>query len=121
MGKSIQAVHSFDDNIITQEKSGLVKLWSIKKSSYKSLSSYQAGGGFCKSIVLSNSLIVPQEEGTIDVLDITSLSKVQRLAPNREKLGMVMCLKEIEIGGNLCLLSGYESGESIKVTVNGSP
>lgn len=114
MGESIQAVHYFDDNIITQEKSGLVKLWSIKKSSYKTLSSYQAGGGFCKSIILNSSLIVPQESGTIDVLDINSLSKVQQLKPNKEKLGMLMCLREVEIAGGLCLLGGYESGESFR-------
>lgn len=32
MGESIQAIHSVDYDIITQEKSGLVKLWSIENN-----------------------------------------------------------------------------------------
>ncbi|KAJ8917295.1 hypothetical protein NQ315_002313 [Exocentrus adspersus] len=118
MGESIQAVHHFDDNIITQEKSGLVKLWSTKKSAYNIVHTYQAGGGFCKSIVLNSSLIVPQQGGVIDVLDINTLSKARQLVPDKDDLGMLMCLTEVEIAGNPYLLGGYETGDVILWDLN---
>ncbi|KAJ8957042.1 hypothetical protein NQ314_006612 [Rhamnusium bicolor] len=111
MGESIQAVHYHDDNVITHEKSGLVKLWSIRKSSYDVIETYESGGGYCKSIVLNNSLIVPQENGAVDVLDINNLKKISQLVPEREEpLGRVMCLQEVEIDGTICILGGYETG-----------
>ncbi|KAJ8985215.1 hypothetical protein NQ317_018244 [Molorchus minor] len=118
MGESIQAIHYHDDNIITQEKMGTVKLWTVKKSSYTMVTTYSGGVGFCKSVVLNNSLLVPQEDGGVDILDITSLEKVQRLMPEIESIGKLMCLESLEIDGNVCVLGGYESGDVVLWDMN---
>ncbi|KAJ8958521.1 hypothetical protein NQ318_002315 [Aromia moschata] len=87
MGESIQKIHYFNDNIITQQKSGLVKLWSVENRAYEIVNTYEAGGGYCKSLILKDNLYVPQEDGAVDVLDVNSLKKVKQLTHDKEKTG----------------------------------
>ncbi|KAF7286571.1 hypothetical protein GWI33_004611 [Rhynchophorus ferrugineus] len=100
MGESIQAIHSIEYDIITQEKSGLVKLWSIENNSgYKIQKTFNCYGGFCKSILINNQLILPQEK-------------------EDSQLGSVMCLESFEIRGTKYLLIGYESGDIFLLDFN---
>lgn len=113
MGESIQTVHSIDTNIITQEKSGLVKLWTIENSSYQLSKTYTCTGGYCKSILFDECLMVPQENSTIDVIDIKQMAQVSKLTPHKPKLGQLMCLQKVELGAKTYILGGYETGDII--------
>lgn len=125
MGESIQAVHSsqLTNDIITQEKSGQVKLWRIAdKSHYIPAQSYTCNGGYCKSIVVNRQcLLVPQANSTIDIVDINTMTKVRRLVPPPPKtntdggqLGEVMCVQTVELAADKTyILGGYESGDIV--------
>lgn len=114
MGESIQAVHSFENDLITQEKIGSVKLWSIENNSgYELSKSYTCRGGYCRSILLNDSLIVPQEDSTLDIIDIKTMSKITALIPHKPKLGNVMCIQKVELAGKVYILGGYETGDII--------
>ncbi|XP_057667421.1 guanine nucleotide-binding protein subunit beta-like protein 1 [Diorhabda carinulata] len=118
MGKSIQSIHSFDYKIITQEKEGQVKLWSVKKSSYQVESQATCVMSFCKSILINKTLLVPQEEGCVDILNINDLTKVNQLNPGRENLGSIMALQEVNLGSNYCVMAGYETGDVVLWDLN---
>ncbi|CAG9770125.1 unnamed protein product [Ceutorhynchus assimilis] len=115
MGESIQALHAIEYDIITQEKNGLVKLWSIENNTgYKVQRSYQAYGGFCKSVLLEKQLILSQEKATVDIIDIDTFESIRKFVPDdNEKLGTAMCLEAFKIGGTTYLLVGYENGHLI--------
>ncbi|XP_044260612.1 guanine nucleotide-binding protein subunit beta-like protein 1 [Tribolium madens] len=113
MGDSIQAIHSISHDIITQEKIGMVKLWTITNSSYQLSKTYSCRGGYCRSILLNDNLIVPQEDSTLDIIHISTMSKLARLVPHKPKLGNVMCLQKVELGGKIYILGGYETGDII--------
>lgn len=114
MGESIQAIHSFRNDIITQDKSGLVKLWTIENNSNYELSrTYTCSGGYCRSILLDENLIVPQENSTIDVIDMKTMSRISSLVPHKQKVGNAMCLQKVELGGKIYILAGYETGDII--------
>lgn len=66
MGESIQVIHSVGNNLITQEKEGSVKLWELKEGSgFQVTKSYRGGGGYCKSVLFDEFLVVPQEQRLI--------------------------------------------------------
>ncbi|XP_066144413.1 guanine nucleotide-binding protein subunit beta-like protein 1 [Euwallacea fornicatus] len=112
MGQSIQAIHSIEYHIITQEKSGLIKLWSIENNTgYKPQRSIQSYGGFCKSILVNNQLVLSQEAGRLDTIDLETFKTVRQFVPDRtDKVGNPMCLEFFEIRGTLYLFAGYECG-----------
>lgn len=111
MGQSIQVIHSSQFNIITQEKSGLVKLWTIENNSkYTMNKSYECNGGYCKSIQLDNNLVLPQKNSTLDIINLDKMEKIKTLTPGFDKLGNVMCLQKVELGGSIFILAGYETG-----------
>ncbi|XP_060534108.1 guanine nucleotide-binding protein subunit beta-like protein 1 [Cylas formicarius] len=120
MGESIQTIHSVEYDIITQEKSGLVKLWSIENNTgYKVQKTFQCYGGFCKSVILENQqLILPGENSVIDVVDVDNFENVKKFVPDKEKLGNVMCLQPIEIRRGRFLLAGYATGDIILFDYN---
>lgn len=118
MGKSIQSLHSFDYKIITQEKEGSVKLWSVKKSSYQIESQATCGLSFCKSILINEKLLVPQEQGCVDILNMNDLTKINQLNPERENLGSIMALQEVNLGSNSCVMAGYETGDVVLWDLN---
>lgn len=115
MGESIQAIHSIEFDIITQEKSGLVKLWSIEnKAGYKVQKSVRSYGGFCRSVLFDNQLILPQERCSLDAIDVDTFETVRKFVPEEtETIGNAMCLEAFEIRGTKYLLVGYESGDLI--------
>lgn len=117
MGESIQAVHCYEDVILTQEKSGIIKMWSSDTGAYEITDKYECAGGFCKSIVIKDTLVVPQENGTLDVLDVrTDLKtfKMQKhLVPEKECLGIMMGIEKILLNGKFSILAGYETGDVI--------
>lgn len=117
MGESIQAIHSYEDVIITQEKSGIIKMWSSDSGAYETTETYECTGGFCKSIVIVDTLVVPQENGTVDILEIRTDLKTfelkKHLVPEKECLGSIMALEKVFINGNFYLLAGYETGDVI--------
>lgn len=116
MGKSIQAVHSVNSNVIIQEKEGAVKLWRLKNDcEYELLKDYECAGGFCKSLAFDNNLIVPKENGTLDLLDIENGFEIIRTfkATIEGNLGNVMCLQKVEIANCIYVLAGFEAGDVV--------
>ncbi|CAH1165763.1 unnamed protein product [Phyllotreta striolata] len=118
MGKSIQALHSFDFKIVTQEKEGCLKLWSVRKSSYEPEKTLTCGAGFGKSILVEEALVVPQENGRVDVVDVKTFETIRSLAPDRENLGKIMALEEVTIGSSCCIMAGYETGDVVLWDMN---
>ncbi|CAH0548601.1 unnamed protein product [Brassicogethes aeneus] len=115
MGHSIQSIHSINNNVIIQEKSGLIQMFSVEEAAYTAQKSYQCEGGFCKSILLNDScLIVPQEKSTVDVVDLSTMEKLYRLCLGEDvKVGALMCLETYKKEGTDYLLGGYETGDVI--------
>ncbi|ENN80651.1 guanine nucleotide-binding protein subunit beta-like protein 1 [Dendroctonus ponderosae] len=115
MGESIQAIHSVEYDIITQEKSGLVKLWSIENStSYTVQKTFESYGGFCKSVIFNQQLVLPQENGTLDTINLDTFETVNKFLPKEgEYVGSPMCLETFQIKGTKYLLVGYEDGHII--------
>lgn len=113
MGESIQAIHSVDYDIITQEKSGLVKLWSIENNTgYRPQKTFQSYGGFCKSILVNNQLILSQGEGLFDAIDLNTFKTVRKFVPDEfgDRVGHPMCLEYFKVHEAEYLLVGYDSG-----------
>ncbi|XP_050299553.1 guanine nucleotide-binding protein subunit beta-like protein 1 isoform X2 [Anthonomus grandis grandis] len=115
MGESIQAIHSKVYDIITHEKSGLVKLWAIENNTgYKVQRTFNCYGGFCKSVLIDEQLVLPQDQGSVEAIDLDTFKTVRKYVPDKnENLGSVMCLEKFDIGGVAYLLVGYESGNLI--------
>lgn len=114
MGESIQAIHHTEKNLISQEKCGLLKLWDLKnENEYILDKKYNCAGGYCRSVLFNNNLIVAQEQSTVDVVDIKTLSKIQTFKTSLEKLGHVMCLQLVELSGKHYILAGFESGDIV--------
>ncbi|KAI4455105.1 transducin beta-like 3 [Holotrichia oblita] len=112
MGESIQVVHSIDQNIVTQEKSGMLKVWNVSESQYENVCSYECYGGYCKSLILNENLIVPQANGKLDIIDL-NMTKISTLNPLDDRLGNCMCLEKATINGATYVLAGYETGDII--------
>lgn len=109
MGQSIQAIHSIDDRLLTQEKCGVVKLWSLENSIATEERKYNYVGGYCKSILVDKLLVVPQEN-SIELLDVDSFTCVKELEQGEGNFGSVMALERVDVGDKVCLMAGYETG-----------
>lgn len=113
MGKSIQALHAIDENLITQEKEGAIKLWQLRDESYELMGKYDYHGGYCKSLLLDDSLVVPQENGQLDVVDYKTMECVRKFTTTKTCLGNVMCLQKVTINASVYVLAGFEAGDII--------
>lgn len=114
VGESIQAIHHTKTNLITQEKCGVLKLWDLKnENEYILDKKYNCAGGYCKSVLFNNNLIVAQEHSTVDVVDIKMLTKIQSYQSSLEKLGHVMCVQIVELASKHYIIAGYESGDIV--------
>ncbi|KAK9880688.1 hypothetical protein WA026_011924 [Henosepilachna vigintioctopunctata] len=110
MGHSIQALHASHDYLITQEKSGIVKLWSLQESHYQMTNSIETYGGFCKSLVVKPNLIVPQEK-SLDIVHLRNMEKTRTLYTEVDSLGCIMCITQVVINNKDYILGAYESGD----------
>ncbi|KAL1501046.1 hypothetical protein ABEB36_006448 [Hypothenemus hampei] len=120
MGESIQAIHSREYDIITQEKSGLIKLWSIENnSSYNVQKTFHSYGGFCRSIFEQDKreLIFAQETGRLEAIDLNNFQVIKQFVPG-ELCGNPMCLETFQYKGTTLLFVGYESGHIILYDYN---
>nr|CAH7768217.1 unnamed protein product [Callosobruchus chinensis] len=110
VGKSIQAIHSYADRIITQERSGTIKLWSMED--FKVIHSYECYGGYCKTITIDDILVVPQEN-SVDLVDKKDFKKIKTLVSNRKNSGTLMALEWAKLEDGTYILAGFESGDVI--------
>lgn len=100
--------------MVTQEKSGLVKLWTIQnETNYEFFKEYQCDGGYCRSILVDDILILPQTNSTVDAVELKTMNHIRTFKPLQEKLGYVMCLQKVEIDGKIYILAGFESGDIV--------
>ncbi|KAL3271495.1 hypothetical protein HHI36_021977 [Cryptolaemus montrouzieri] len=113
MGTSIQAIHSIEEDFITQEKSGTVKLWNLRKSNYHMMKSIETYGGFCKSVLVNAELVVPHDQSTLAIIDVANMEKTRTLNPEIENVGSIMCLTQIEINSRKFILGAYETGHMV--------
>lgn len=118
----ITSLHHTEDMLISQEKGGLVTLWSMNNSGYKR--HFTVNGnyvGYCRTALHSNSnaeddhlLFYPCEENSIGVLHVNDVENPsQILVPDDTqlpKLGTLTCFKPFESASQLFVLAGYESG-----------
>lgn len=114
MGESIQAMHSVGSNLFTQEKEGIIKLWQLEnETDYTLIKSYCCGSGYCKSLIIDNNLVVPQDDSSVDVIDIHTLERIRQFTPSKMKLGNVMCLQKVVLNDSIYVLAGFETGDVI--------
>nr|CAH7768219.1 unnamed protein product [Callosobruchus chinensis] len=115
VGKSIQAIHSYADRIITQERSGTIKLWSMED--FKVIHSYECYGGYCKTITIDDILVVPQEN-SVDLVDKKDFKKIKTLVSNRKNSGTLMALEWAKLEDGTYILAGFESGIYFSYSLN---
>lgn len=114
MGKSIQAIHCVEDNLITQEKAGAIKLWKLRnETDYELSKCYEYYGGYCKNLLLDGFLVVPQDNGQLDVVDLRTMERVWKFTTSKPRLGNAMCLQKVDINGSTYVLAGFETGDII--------
>lgn len=114
LGTAIQTIHYFDSHLITQEKSGLVQLWDINhEANYIAVKKYECSGGYCRSIIVNNILILPHTDSALVGIDKKTLQKNFTFIPEQTKLGYVMCLEAVRIANNEHVLAGYETGDVV--------
>lgn len=112
MGESIQVVHSIEGDIVTQEKSGCIKLWTLEsRNKYVETKSYECYGGFCKSVLVNANIIVPQKNN-LEIVELSTMEKLKTFEAD-EEYGTVTSIKKIEFNKNDYVLGGYESGTLI--------
>ncbi|XP_017768233.1 PREDICTED: guanine nucleotide-binding protein subunit beta-like protein 1 [Nicrophorus vespilloides] len=112
MGSSIQAIHVFGSDLLTQHKDGTITQWIPDEDvHYSSKSSFQCDGGFCKSFAYSNQLLVPMKDA-VGILDVTTMELIRSLKVNKECLGQLMAVHRTTLNdGGVYVLGGFESGD----------
>ncbi|KAF5284634.1 hypothetical protein FQR65_LT13465 [Abscondita terminalis] len=114
LGTSIQAIHYINPDLITQEKTGLIQLWTVdEKSNYIMRKQFESNGGYCRSIIVNDILLFPHDNSTIVGITVNAFIQTLTLKPDLDKLGYVMCLEKVEIADNLYIAAGYETGDVI--------
>uniref|UniRef100_A0AAG5DIQ9 Guanine nucleotide-binding protein subunit beta-like protein 1 n=1 Tax=Anopheles atroparvus TaxID=41427 RepID=A0AAG5DIQ9_ANOAO len=107
-----------EDALITQEKSGAVKLWNLAEAGYvlqHEMSNDHVG--YCRMTcdTQANAVIMPRDKSTVSVLCSKTLSETMRFSPTADEeksipFGSVMCVLPVIVEGQRYLISGYESG-----------
>lgn len=113
MGESIQAICSFDSCLVTQEKSGSLKVWRTKETEYEEIGCYSFLGGYCKGLLNDNKIVLPREGSSLELVDLKNLERIRTYLPDEDNLGSVMCLEKVTIDSHLLLLAGYETGDVV--------
>lgn len=99
MGESIQAVHiAGNGQVITQEKSGILKSWMFVGGEYKLRNDCPCEGGYCRSIMIRNDiLIAPSPRGSLQAVELEDMKCVQTFVPtSSDNLGNVTCLQKVD-------------------------
>lgn len=63
MGESILAIHSVGNRIFTQGKGGELNVWVPSETDYSLEKTYAFNGGFCRSIIIDDTIVLPQDKG----------------------------------------------------------
>jgi guanine nucleotide-binding protein subunit beta-like protein 1 len=112
-----QIIHT-PDELLTQEKNGLLKCFGLTNSGYNLSDELDTSHlGFCRIDVIpeKNLLVAPRNDNNIGIITIPTMKEEQLLlasnVPDRSNLGLVMSLKHIKISGQSYILAGYESGD----------
>lgn len=115
------SIYHGDESLITQQKGGIIKSWSISNAGYQLDSTIDTKHvGFCRFhyVPEHNLLVAPSNDNEICIYNLNN-SEVQSLNPDaisksgeksEKKLGQVMCLKHFEFCDQSYILAGYESG-----------
>jgi len=111
------SVFSVDGELVTQEKGGIIHIWSPSGGSFSEMGIINCSYvGFCKLDIgptsgsHENFIFSPGEDSTISIISLNSQKIVSCLQTLSEKLGEVMVIKYFEMEGSPYLLSAYESG-----------
>lgn len=121
--------------LISQEKGGTIKLWTVTNSCYALQRAIAPDHlAFCRSVLYTSAatgtetLFYPHGENSIGVLHLQSAlgagdSTTQFLIaddPQLPKLGSICCLKPFECDGQMFVLAGYEEGTFLTWDVSSS-
>ncbi|KAJ8895166.1 hypothetical protein PR048_000491 [Dryococelus australis] len=111
------SMSSADDILVTQDKSGGVKLWSLGQSTWSTLHTIGLEYfGFCHVCISkegSGLLVCPRHCGTLDVYAVKTAERCLTLksASESQKLGEVMSVKLVFLSGIPYVLAAYENNE----------
>uniref|UniRef100_A0A336LNG7 CSON015331 protein n=1 Tax=Culicoides sonorensis TaxID=179676 RepID=A0A336LNG7_CULSO len=108
------SIHHTEDSLISMEKGGTLKSFSLTNNGYKMANEIQLNhSGFCRLDYdsQSNILIAPKNENTVSVLAVDTFEESQSLSLNSEsRTGVISSVKYLNIQGQPYVLAGYESG-----------
>ncbi|XP_050677932.1 guanine nucleotide-binding protein subunit beta-like protein 1 isoform X2 [Leptidea sinapis] len=110
----LHLIHT-NDQMITQEKGGKIKIFDLTNSGYEEHCLIDIDyNGFCRfeANTKLKTLYVPDRESTISVYNFSgeSIGSLKPESPE-PKLGDPMCMRFVEFPSNKpCLLAGYEAG-----------
>jgi len=107
-------ISSDTESCVSQDKSGIVKIWDLEKSGYvlrKSIDTSYMGFARAQHITDKNLLVAPSSSSDISVIDLNTGSEVQSLKPPEDDVTQLTSIKIVPwSNGDLYVLAGYESG-----------
>lgn len=115
----VLAMHHTEDLLISQSRKNLIKIWNLTNSGYKAVTEIPENNnvGFCRMEITSDrkSLVIPINTNDISLYNLDGFQQQMTLSLNSDEdmkgLGMIMCMKCLNINGQFYILAVYESGD----------
>lgn len=115
-------VSSNTESLLSQDKSGIVKVWDLEKSGY--VIKYEINtsyNGFARAQhdIDKNMLVAPSSSSDISIIDLTTGITLQTLKPPSEDVQQLASIKIVRWANDCTfLLAGYESGHLVLYDLN---
>lgn len=110
-------VSSDTESLLSQDKSGVVKVWDLEKSGYvmkHEISTAYVGFARAEHDIEKNLLVAPSSSSDISLIDLTTGTELQSLKPPSEDVKQLASIKLVRwSNGDTYLLAGYESGHLV--------
>lgn len=110
-------VSSDTETCLSQDKSGVVKVWDLEKSGYvmrQEINTAYLGFARAQHCVHRNLLVAPSSLSDISVIDLITGAEVQCLKPPEDDVKQIASIKIVPwSNGDLYVLAGYESGHLV--------
>lgn len=111
-------ISSDTENLLSQDRLGIVKMWDLEKSGYvmrQEIDTAYLGFARAQHYADKNLLVVPSSSSDISVIDLKDTgAEVQLLKPPEEEIKQISSIKVIPwSNGDIYVLAGYESGHLV--------
>lgn len=114
---SILFISSTADNLYSQDRAGVIKLWDLEKSGYvlkKEIVTGHLGFTRAQHIADQNLLVAPSGNSDIVFIDLVSGTEVQTLKPPSEDIQQITGIKIIPWhNDDTYILASFESGHLV--------